>query len=366
MIAAYGLSEAYLRKGQVDLARSLVDRKALLGEPVLVEDVAAAGEGASLFQYPEELAREGIRSLLCVPLRAQERMLGVVRVYGAQPKAFDPEDVRFLQHFASLAAIGIRNARTLRALQEADRERSQFVRTVAHELRSPLAAILGNLRLILQGYAGAVPEQTRQLLERAHHRGELLLALASDLLALVSGREAAGQAIREPLSLAALVCQAAGDLAAQARARAITLTVDVPEGPADLLGHRDQLVRLIDNLLSNAVKYTPDGGNVAVRVRTSDHAVELVVEDSGIGIPREDQERIFEEFFRSENARQLTDQGTGLGLAIVKRIVDNHRGTIALESAPGQGTRVTVMFPRGGNGSGEGNGAGPAATVTAG
>ncbi|MDH7569545.1 MAG: HAMP domain-containing sensor histidine kinase, partial [Armatimonadota bacterium] len=341
IIAAHGLSEAYLHKGQVDLARSPVDRQALLGEAVYIEDVAQS----TLLQYPDELAREGIRSLLCVPLRAQDEALGVIRVYGANTRAFDQEDQRFLEYFASLAAMAIRNARSWRTIQETDRERARFTRTVAHELRSPLAAILGNLRIICQGYAGPVPDRVLQLLERAHHRGTLLLALAGDLLALVSGREAPNAATEERVSLADIVSQVAVDVEQEVTLKALDLRLEIGETRGEVQGRRDQLTRMVENLVSNAVKYTPDGGRITVSLREQGKAVELVVQDTGIGIPKDQQAHLFEEFFRAENARQLTDNGTGLGLAIVKRMVENHHGTIAIESEEGQGTRVTVVLP---------------------
>lgn len=339
--AAYGLSEAYLQKGTVDLTRSPIDRKALFGEPVLIDDTAKH----DLFQYPQELAREGIRSLLVIPLMAGTEVLGVIRLYFDAPHAFGEEDVQFAQNFANLAAIALRNAQTYRMLQDADKERSRFVRTVAHELRSPLSAILGNLRIILQGYAGPAPEKVTQLLQRAHERGNLLLALAGDLLALVSGRDAAAVKAHEPLSLAQIVRQVAGDLSAAADAKSIQVQIEAPDGDSDVIGDREQLIRVVDNLVSNAIKYTLDGGHVSIRVRREDGSVELVVEDTGIGIPAAMQAHLFEEFFRAENARRLTENGTGLGLAIVKRLVELHRGKIALESEEGRYTRVTVIFP---------------------
>ena len=337
--ASYGLSEEYLGKGPVDLARSPIDRKALLGEPVLVDDIAADG----MFQYPEEALREGIRSVLCVTLLAQDQVHGVVRVYAEESAKFSGDDIQFLRHFASLAAIAINNARACRRLEDADRERARFVRTVAHELRAPLAAILGNVRIILDGYAGPISEKTQQLLDRAHHRGSLLLSLVRDLLALASRRPADDSHVREPVSLAETVRQVAGDLAAQAQARSLTVTIDADAGSAVLQGDREHLERLV---VSNAVKYTPDRGCVRVRIADDGESIVMVVEDTGIGIPRALQDRIFEEFFRAENARRLTEDGTGLGLAIVKRIVDEHRGQIAVESEEGRGTRVTVVFPR--------------------
>jgi len=342
--AAYGLSEAYLQKGPVDLAHSPIDRRALLGEPVLVHDLTRE----SLFQYPEEAVREGIRSVLCVPLLAQDRAFGVMRVYSEVPGGFGQEDVQFLQHFASLAAIAISNARTYQVLQNVDRERSRFMRTVAHELRSPLAAILSNLDVVLEGYVGSVSEKATQLLARTRQRASLLLALTTDLLALAAGREAPAERARERLSLAEIARQTVHDLEGQAQSKSVQLGLHIHQGPLDLWGNRDQLERLMDNLVGNAVKYTLEGGRVTVRLNGDERSVELVVEDTGIGIPRAAQDRLFEEFFRAENAKRLTEQGTGLGLSIVKRIVEDHRGKIAVESEEGQGTRITVILPRNG------------------
>lgn len=342
--AAYGLSEAYLRKGRVDLARSPIDREALLGHAVLVQDLTRE----NLFQYPEEAVREGIRSVLCVPLLAQNRAIGVVRVYSEVPGHFDREDVQFLQNFANLASIAINNARAWRILQDMDRERSRFVRILAHELRAPLSAILINLGVILDGYVGDVPEKVAHLLRRARQRSNLLLDLTNDLLALASGKEAAAEPAYERLSLAEIAQQTINDLQSQAQAKALQIEFSRGEGNLEVLGDREQLERLMDNLVSNAVKYTGEGGRVTVRLSGNEGSVELVVEDTGIGIPRAVQDRLFEEFFRAENARRFTEQGTGLGLSIVKRIVEDHRAKIAVESEEGQGTRITVVFPRNG------------------
>ncbi|MBI3944879.1 MAG: GAF domain-containing protein [Armatimonadetes bacterium] len=339
--ATYGLSDAYLAKGPVGLAHSPVDRRALLGETVIIEDVEREG----LFQYPEEAVREGIRSVLCVPLMAGRNAVGVVRVYGDRTGAFDEDDVRFLQHFSSLAAIAINNARTCRVLQDVDRERARFTRTVAHELRSPLAAILGNVRIILDGYVGPVPERAAQLLTRAHQRGTQLLALASDLLALVSGRERAAEPRQEPILLGEVTRQVIGDLEEEARAKSLDYEARVADGSLEMLGDRDQMVRLVENLVSNAIKYTPERGRVSVSLQGDEGSLELIVADTGIGIPREMRDRVFEEFFRAENARHFSE-GTGLGLTIVKRIVEAHHGKIALETEEGKGTCLTVVFPR--------------------
>jgi two-component system sensor histidine kinase BaeS len=110
-------------------------------------------------------------------------------------------------------------------------------------------------------------------------------------------------------------------------------------------GDATGLRQMVGNLLSNAIRYTPRGGTVAVRVSRAEGQLCLEVSDTGIGIPPEDQARVFEEFFRSANARSRTAEGTGLGLAIVKAVVEQHHGSITLHSTPGQGTRFVVRFP---------------------
>ena len=172
-----------------------------------------------------------------------------------------------------------------------------------------------------------------------------LLTLINDLLTLNHSETSALQLNLEQTSVTALVggvrCQVA-DLAA---AKPVTLTVDCDPRVGAVLADHAQLDRALLNLLTNAVKFTPPGGSVTLEARRHGDDIVFRVRDTGVGIPEDEQDRLFTRFFRSSTATSLAIQGTGLGLVIVKQIVEQHGGTIAVTSAPGQGTTVTVTLP---------------------
>jgi signal transduction histidine kinase len=134
-------------------------------------------------------------------------------------------------------------------------------------------------------------------------------------------------------------------MSAQAEARSIMLKADVAPGLPQINADQEGMEQVLMNLISNAMKYSPDTGVVSVSVRHSGSVIELKVSDSGIGIEEADLPRIFDEFYRAQNARTFTTEGTGLGLSIVKSIVETHGGEILLESHSGSGTTVTVRLP---------------------
>jgi signal transduction histidine kinase len=338
--AAYGLSDVYLQKGPVELSGSRIDQEALRGRVVAV-DVSAEG----WFQYPEAMREEGIRSVLCAPLVTGERPVGVIRLYSREVRTFTAGEVEYLSHFANLAAIAIQNAQAYRTLTELDRSRSQFILTVAHELKSPLATAQSLHQVILSGYAGEVSEQVRDFVARSDRQLTLLLERLRDLLELAA-REA-GQAEKEwgDVTLNHLLARTLQDMQPRAEAKQMDLQAHIPADPLVVYGHAEDLERVFINLLSNAVKYTPDGGQVQLNVEAENGQVQVSVRDSGIGIAAENLPRLFDEFYRTPEARAMEKYGTGLGLAIVKRIVEAHGGRIQVASEPGQGSTFAVFLP---------------------
>jgi signal transduction histidine kinase len=233
-------------------------------------------------------------------------------------------------------------------LAEIERAKSAYARKVAHELRSPLAAIESLLRVVADGLHGEVPEPVRQTIARARARTYELLAVVRDLLALARAKEAPRSAERVLCDLRSILDGVAGLLAPQAQARGVTISRDVAPDLPCVRGDQVQIEELLTNLIGNAVKYSHDGGVVNVRLSGDEQSIVIEVADSGIGIDEEDQRRIFEDFYRASNARGFTSEGTGLGLSIVKTIVDAHGGTITFESRLGKGTRFTVRLPASG------------------
>jgi signal transduction histidine kinase len=340
--AAHGLSQEYLAKGPVDLDKSLVDRGALRGKPVAVLDVTKDPG----FQYPEEARKEGIRSVLCVPLIVRETTIGVLRLYTGEIHRFTDEEIEFLSTLASQGAVAIGNARTYQRLEELEQAKSDFVFTVAHELKAPVAAIQSILRVLLEGYAGEIFQKQKELIDRAERRLIALQSLIRDLLALGALKGALPETKKTDVILNGIVNRVVDAVRPEVEGKGLTLKVEIPEALVTVKANDDDLERLLSNLLENAVKYTPPKGEVHLQLSLNGDAARIVVSDTGIGIAPESMPRIFEEFYRGKNAKELGHEGTGLGLSLVKHIVDRYHGEIAVESKLQQGSTFTVNLPR--------------------
>ena len=229
-------------------------------------------------------------------------------------------------------------------LRELDRLKDEFVALVSHELRTPLTSIRGYLELVLDGEAGDLTDEQRQFLGVVERNAHRLLALVGDLLFLAqvdAGKLSLEMGAVDLASIAAEAVETARPLAEE---KGVTLTL--ASSPLPLLaGDRIRLAQLLDNLVSNGIKFTPSGGRVDVRVRGEQAAAVVEVRDTGMGIPVDEQEHLFDRFFRTSKATEQAIPGTGLGLAISKAIVHAHGGQIAVASDEGQGTSFRVALP---------------------
>jgi signal transduction histidine kinase/CHASE3 domain sensor protein len=232
--------------------------------------------------------------------------------------------------------------REVTAEREAERLKDEFVATVSHELRTPLTSILGYLELVLNDEA--LPQEQRSHLDVVSRNACRLLRVVGDLLFVAqveSGALHLQPELVEPAHVAAQALEAAKPVAAEA---GVELVLDVePTGAAELDPAR--IAQLLDNLISNALKFTPAGGRVTVRLRAEGDELVLAVVDTGVGIPAEEQELLFNRFFRSERSQRLAVPGTGLGLAIVRAIAVGHGGRVAIWSEEGKGAVLTVTMP---------------------
>ncbi|WP_457110186.1 PAS domain-containing sensor histidine kinase [Marmoricola sp. URHA0025 HA25] len=237
--------------------------------------------------------------------------------------------------------------RQVHELEQLDRMRTEFVATVSHELRTPLTSIIGELELLEDGDLGELSADQARGVEMIGRNSGRLLTLIEDLLTLSHIDTTAIQLHRRATLVEHLVEDVGGQVGPAAAAKSVALTVACRPGTGSVVGDRDQLDRALLNLLTNAVKFTPPGGSVSLDARRDGADLVLTVADTGLGIPVEEQDQLFTQFFRSSVATRMAIQGTGLGLVIVKRIVEEHGGTISLVSAPGVGTTVTVRLPAG-------------------
>lgn len=230
-------------------------------------------------------------------------------------------------------------------LTELDQEKTDFVSCVSHELRTPLTSMLGFLELLTGGDAGALTTDQTQMLEVVDRNARRLLSRIDDLLTVSRAEAGTFRLSLGPVVLEDLANAAVGAMAPTLASRCLELAVEVAEGAGTIIGDADQLDRVFINLLSNAVKFTPDGGRISLRVWRERASISIVVADNGIGVPADEQSRLFQRFYRSSIATDMAIPGTGLGLVIIRSIVEQHRGRINLRSSPGVGTEVTVTLP---------------------
>ncbi len=218
---------------------------------------------------------------------------------------------------------------------------------MSHELRTPLNAILGFSEIIHTRALGAAAQsQYAEYGGFIHESGKHLLALINDILDLAKIESGRFTLREDEVDLARLTREAVQMLAIRADAAGITLACDTAPDLPNVQGDERALRQILVNLLSNAVKFTPEKGRVTVFAsRTSEGGVCFGVSDNGIGIEADDLARVFENFGQGRHDAVIADQGTGLGLPIVKGLAQAHDGDITLESAPGRGTRATIVLP---------------------
>ncbi len=226
-------------------------------------------------------------------------------------------------------------------LKRIDQMKSDFVHAVSHDLRSPLTAILGYVELLDR--VGPLNEQQREFVRRVRVSVHNITALVNDLLDL--GRIEGGfEGQKEIVRLDGILNYTLDNLNSQILDKKQNIRIELPPNIPSLQGDPTHLRQMLDNLIGNSIKYTPDGGDIRVRVEVNEGQVILRVSDNGPGIPPADQQHIFEKFYRASNVVENV-QGSGLGLAIVKSIVDRYEGRIWVESTLGHDTTFTVVLP---------------------
>ncbi len=233
--------------------------------------------------------------------------------------------------------------REVTADRELDRMRDAFVATVSHELRTPLTSISGFLEM-MQDEEEGLGESGRRYLDVIRRSTERLHGLVEDLLLVAQIEASRVELQREQLDLRQLVASAVETARPAADEKGVTLAV-VLDHPSEVTADRSRIAQVLDNLVSNAVKFTNGGGNVTVTLAGDGDSVQLVVADTGIGVPADEQGQVFSRFFRASTATQRAIPGTGLGLAISRALVEQHGGTISFASREGEGTQVTVTLP---------------------
>lgn len=328
-----------------DSGRSPLARPLRTGEPVLLSTLTGSDldEIAPTAEYRRLLDELCVRSLLCLPLVAHGKKLGVLTLMMAESgRNFDPTEVPAATELARRAALAVENACLYRASQQAVRAREGVLSIVSHDLRNPLGTILMSAR-ILHDSASIADDR------RAKHVGVIIRAaermnrLIDDLLD--AARLDAGQELsldRQAHEVVDLVVEMSDAYRPHADAKLVRFSCDVADDVPPAYVDRLRILQVLSNLISNAIKFTPEGGEVIVRVESAGGEVRFSVSDTGVGIDEKDAARVFDRYWQATRTARL---GTGLGLPIAKGIVDAHGGRIWFESTPGVGTSFHFTLP---------------------
>jgi PAS domain S-box-containing protein len=483
---AFGLSQGYLRKGNVEVDKSQIDKEALQGKTGIIPDAT----NDPRFQYPEEAKTESIRSILVVPLMLRDTPIGVMRLYTAEVRQFDEEDMRFISGVANLGAIAIENAKLYEAMKQemgdltedinemaerlhesrlqvaqqmdalnyektrletilasmgegvvvtdpdynillantaaenllgipreemAGRDgdlilpikknelepilqtasvfqpasplvrkyqnkvisvlinpirdeageslgtvsllrditeqaaieamKTEFISIVSHELRTPLTPIKGYVDLIMEGDAGEITEEQADYLHIVQSNTDALVALVNDLLDISKIEAGKIDLDLKSLSMETVIQEALTVHRQAIETKGLIVRSELPAPLPPVKADRRRMAQVLNNLISNAYKYTAPGGSVTISALAEGEFLEIAVSDTGVGISREDQKKLFTKFFRAKNPATREAGGTGLGLAISKSIVEKHKGEIWVESQLGKGSSFHFTVP---------------------
>lgn len=231
-------------------------------------------------------------------------------------------------------------------LKKLDELKSRFISAASHELKTPLTSLKGYVEMVLNGEAGAINEEQKEYLRYVKESTDRLHRLLRELLDISKIESGQAKMHRDRTDLRVLTKEEMTLFKAQAQEKGIALVMNVEADLNQIFCDADKIREVMDNLLSNAIKYTPSGGRVKIFARNLENRVEIGVEDTGIGIKKEDQQRIFDPFQHIEkNGMAEREESTGLGLTLVKRIVEAHGGEIHVESREGKGTTFTALLP---------------------
>lgn len=302
-------------------------------------------------QFRALLQALGVSSAIITPLAVKEGVLGALVVgWETSLGQFPPGYAEFLAVLGSQAAIALDNARLFediqrayRELQTLDRLKSEFINIAAHELRTPIAILMGYASLLEE----MAPEDLQEPLAIMVRNAQRLSSLVDDLLNLERLQTGTTLLSVEAFAPAQAVEEVLADFRPLADSKSLRLEAEIPAGLPLLQTDRKKLQLVVANLISNAVKFTPEGGQVKVRTFPDEAGKGLVVEvqDTGIGIPPEEQEKIFQPFYQVGSSLTRHHEGMGLGLSIVKGMLNLLGGTVSVESQVGKGSMFRVHIP---------------------
>ena len=335
LVAERGIEDERIRRMRLPVTDNLVAQVFETGRPL-----RAHREGEMVKVKTGYL----VEALLYVPLIHGSQTLGVMAAAHRDPSCvFSPYDERLLGAIADFAAIALHNARLYERVQNTDRLKTEMIQNISHEFRSPLTYIVGYTGLLLEEREKLSDEQRRSL-EVISLQADKLVWLVKNFVALQPLEDLAS--IRGESDMNQVLETIIDSVRLHANEKKIDLKLDAEPDLPPVAINRMALLQIMDNLLSNAIKFTPDGGKVTVEAQLNEKKqVVISVRDTGIGIAKKDQERIFERFVQLEGGMSRQYGGVGLGLAVCKALIEACGQTITVESEPSKGSTFTFSLP---------------------
>lgn len=331
-----------------DIREGSLPRVIKRGHPRVITDLAAYAE-----KHPDSatsvlLAEEGVRSSMTCPLTVNGRMIGLLFRNSRTPAAYGLHEV--MLHLSTAERVGqtVEKAYRIRELEEANRNYTEMLGFVSHELKSPLGSIVLDSNVILEGYLGEISEPQRKKLNAMVHKAEYLLRMIEDYLNLNRIENAELKANLQPnIDITARIIQPALDItSAEAEKKQIRIETDIPADLAPLACDPDLLNIVMNNLLSNAIKYGEEEGLVKVTAEQTDEELKVRVYNTGPGFPASAKSSLFRKFSRVQTEELLSRKGTGVGLYTVWRIIRLHGGRITADSEEGSWAEFSFTIPR--------------------
>ncbi len=298
-----------------------------------------------------------VRGWIGVPLVVRGQVIGYMTIDSQRKAAYGAAETALARAFANQAAVAIENARlfadtqrraeelakTLARQEELDRLKDEFLQNTSHELRTPLSIIRGYADLLHNEELGPLQPKQKEAISIMRRRTRMLTKLLNDFTAIVTAQTM--KLTKERIDVSQLVQALLTDFQASAQSAGLTLEAEIAPQNPPVYGNPTHLARVLDNLVDNALKFTPEGGRITVRLWSEPDVIIFEVSDTGVGIPADQLERIFERFYQVDGSTRRRYGGTGLGLALVKEIVKAHDGRVSVRSTLNQGSTFRVTLP---------------------
>jgi signal transduction histidine kinase len=349
---AQGLDREEIR---IPLNTGIAGMVASTGTPVRISDAHTDPRF-----NPEVDKRTGYqtRTILCAPMRnPQGQVIGVFQVLNKRGGEFSALDEQMLASLSSQAAVAVSNAqlydelqRAYTQLQTADKLKSDFLNSLSHELRTPLAPILGYAEILLSGGMGTLPASSIRGIQAIDQSGKRLLRMIESLLAFVRLDQGQVSLNREAVHLSSLFARLLEAFQGRAEEQKLSLAIEVAEDIPPVLADPQELMMALTHLVDNATKFTSAGGSVTLMAKVvagegGNPDVQVAVQDTGVGIPPDQQPRIFDRFYQADSSPTRQFGGVGIGLAVVKQIIEAHGSRVLVDSEPGKGSTFAFTLP---------------------